>query len=294
MRKKRKKHSARFKAKVPLAALANEETSAQPASRFEVHPMMISTWKRQLLDSRTLRQDYQVSQSAAGQWCGISGAGRKVNRKRIQRLMRIMGIEAVCPKPPHPQHRNDPFRFGNLTIDHANQVWAADITYVSMARGFLYLAAIMDWHRRKILSCASPTPWTQISAIKPSRTHWDSTASSKSSPRIKATSLPATGPPGFSKTTKSLSASTAAADAGTASSLNGCDGPFGFRQALESGTAALEGAYYAGAPPQVAPLRRRLTAPTPVGIPLSKCRAPAATLKLSTNAVGDRQRSVRG
>jgi transposase len=51
MRKKRKKHSARFKAKVPLAALANKETSAQPASRFEVHPMMIPTWKRQLLDS---------------------------------------------------------------------------------------------------------------------------------------------------------------------------------------------------------------------------------------------------
>jgi putative transposase len=78
--------------------------------------------------------------------------GRKVNRIRIQRLMRIMGIEAVHPKPPHPQHRNDPFRFRNPAIDHANRVWATDITHLSMARGFLYLAAIMDWHRRKILS----------------------------------------------------------------------------------------------------------------------------------------------
>jgi putative transposase len=78
--------------------------------------------------------------------------GHKVNRIRIQRLMRIMGIEAVHPKPPHPQHRNDPFRFRNPAIDHANRVWATDITHLSMARGFLYLAAIMDWHRRKILS----------------------------------------------------------------------------------------------------------------------------------------------
>ena len=82
--------------------------------------------------------------------------GRKVNRKRIQRLMRLMGIEAVYPKPhtsrPHPEHRIHPYLLRNLTIDHANQVWAADITYVPMARGFMYLVAVMDWHSRKILS----------------------------------------------------------------------------------------------------------------------------------------------
>jgi putative transposase len=82
--------------------------------------------------------------------------GRKVNRKRIQRLMRRMGIEAVYPKPhtsrPHPEHRIYPYLLRDLTVDHPNQVWAADITYVPMARGFMYLVVVMDWYSRKILS----------------------------------------------------------------------------------------------------------------------------------------------
>jgi putative transposase len=82
--------------------------------------------------------------------------GQRVNRKRIQRLMRLMGIEAIYPKPhtsrPHPQHRIYPYLLRDLTIDRPNQVWAADITYVPMARGFMYLVAIMDWHSRKILA----------------------------------------------------------------------------------------------------------------------------------------------
>jgi putative transposase len=82
--------------------------------------------------------------------------GQKVNRKRVQRLMRLMGIEAVYPKPrtsrPHPQHRVYPYLLRDRTIDQPNQVWAADITYIPMARGFMYLVAIMDWHSRKILS----------------------------------------------------------------------------------------------------------------------------------------------
>ena len=82
--------------------------------------------------------------------------GRKVNRKRIQRLMRRMGIEAVYPKPhtsrPHPEHRIYPYLLRDLSVEHANQVWAADITYVPMSRGSMYLVAVMDWHSRKILS----------------------------------------------------------------------------------------------------------------------------------------------
>jgi putative transposase len=82
--------------------------------------------------------------------------GRKVNRKRIQRLMRLMGIEAIYPKPhtsrPHPEHRIYPYLLRDLTIDHPGQVWAADITYIPMAHGFMYLVAIMDWHSRKILA----------------------------------------------------------------------------------------------------------------------------------------------
>jgi putative transposase len=82
--------------------------------------------------------------------------GYKVNRKRIQRLMRIMGLEAIYPKPrtsrPHPEHKVYPYLLRNLTIDHPNQVWAADITYIPMSRGFMYLVAVMDWYSRKVLS----------------------------------------------------------------------------------------------------------------------------------------------
>jgi len=83
--------------------------------------------------------------------CGI-----KANRKKIQRLMRIMGIEAVYPKPntsrAHPEHKIHPYLLRNLVIDRPNQVWAADITYVPMDRGFMYLVVVMDWYSRKILS----------------------------------------------------------------------------------------------------------------------------------------------
>jgi putative transposase len=82
--------------------------------------------------------------------------GHRVNRKRIQRLMRLMGIEAIYPRPrtsrPHPLHKIYPYLLRGLTIDRPNQVWAADITYIPMARGFMYLVAIMDWTSRKVLA----------------------------------------------------------------------------------------------------------------------------------------------
>jgi len=82
--------------------------------------------------------------------------GYKVNRKRVQRLMRIMGLEAIYPKPktsrPHPGHKVYPYLLRNLNINRPNQVWTADITYIPMARGFMYLVVVMDWHSRKVLS----------------------------------------------------------------------------------------------------------------------------------------------
>jgi len=82
--------------------------------------------------------------------------GYKVNRKRIQRLMRIMGLEPIYPKPrtsrPHPDHKVYPYLLRDKTIDRPNQVWSADITYIPMRRGFMYLVAVMDWHSRKVLS----------------------------------------------------------------------------------------------------------------------------------------------
>jgi len=82
--------------------------------------------------------------------------GHKINRKKVQRLMRLMGIEAIYPKPktskPHPEHKIYPYLLRNLEIDRPNQVWAADITYIPLKRGFMYLVAVMDWHSRKVLA----------------------------------------------------------------------------------------------------------------------------------------------
>lgn len=77
-----------------------------------------------------------------------------VNRKRIQRLMRLMGIEAVYPKPkrglsnPDSKHRKYPYLLHNLAITRPNQVWSTDITYIKLANGFAYLVAVMDWFSR--------------------------------------------------------------------------------------------------------------------------------------------------
>ena len=82
--------------------------------------------------------------------------GQAVNRKRVQRLMRRMGIAALGPKPrtskPAPGHKIFPYLLRGVTIDRPNQVWAADITYIPIGRGFLYLVAIMDWASRAVLS----------------------------------------------------------------------------------------------------------------------------------------------
>jgi putative transposase len=86
----------------------------------------------------------------------LQGDGRRVNRKRVQRLMRLMGIAALGPKPrtstPAPGHRIFPYLLRGLRIDRPNQVWAADITYLPIGRGFLYLVAVMDWASRAVLS----------------------------------------------------------------------------------------------------------------------------------------------
>ncbi len=82
--------------------------------------------------------------------------GHHVNRKRVQRLMRPMGIEAIYRRPntskPSPQHKVYPYLLRGVEIDRVNQVWASDITYIPMARGFMYLVVIMDWYSRYVLS----------------------------------------------------------------------------------------------------------------------------------------------
>ncbi|WP_231716910.1 IS3 family transposase [Desulfosarcina ovata] len=248
MGNKRKTHSPQFKAKVALAAIQNDETTAQLASRFGIHPTMVSSWKRQMLEgvadifdknhksrkqaedqtdelyrqigqlkvendflSRKLKQMTSKQRKAIidptdqtlsiCRQCEILKVSRSsyyyrpkpvkqedldlmrkidelylenpssgsrtirrqlkrqgiiVSRKKTQRLMRLMGIEAVYPKPktsrPHSRHRVYPYLLRGLTIDRPNQVWATDITFIPMEHGYMYLVAIMDWYSRKILS----------------------------------------------------------------------------------------------------------------------------------------------
>jgi len=83
--------------------------------------------------------------------------GYNLNRKKVQRLMQLMGISALFPKKrrtslPEKGHKIYPYLLRDLPVVRPNQVWAADICYVPMARGFLYLVAIMDWYSRKVLS----------------------------------------------------------------------------------------------------------------------------------------------
>ena len=82
--------------------------------------------------------------------------GWTVNRKRVRRLMRLMRIEAICQKPntsrSHPDHVVYPYLLRGLAIDRPNQVWCADITYIPLAKGFVYLIAVMDWFSRRVLA----------------------------------------------------------------------------------------------------------------------------------------------
>jgi putative transposase len=82
--------------------------------------------------------------------------GLCIGRHRVRRLMSLMGLEAIYQAPrtstPHPEHRIYPYRLKGLTIDRPNQVWCADITYIPVQRGFLYLVAIMDWATRHVLA----------------------------------------------------------------------------------------------------------------------------------------------
>jgi len=82
--------------------------------------------------------------------------GRRINRKCIQRLMQAMGLQGMAPGPntsrAHPQHPVYPYLLRGLEITRPNQVWSTDITYIRLAKGFVYLVAVMDWYSRKVLS----------------------------------------------------------------------------------------------------------------------------------------------
>ena len=86
----------------------------------------------------------------------LKKAGHRVNRKRVQRLMRQLGLAGMAPGPntsrPHPEHKVYPYLLRGVAVVRPNQVWSTDITYIRLPRGFAYLVAIIDWYSRRVLS----------------------------------------------------------------------------------------------------------------------------------------------
>lgn len=106
-----------------------------------------------LLDEQYTRTPFYGSRRMR-EW--LATQGHEVNRKRVSRLMALMGIEAVYPKPklsqPGEGHRIYPYLLRGTKVERVNQVWSTDITYIRMAQGFVYLVAVMDWYSRFVLS----------------------------------------------------------------------------------------------------------------------------------------------
>jgi putative transposase len=106
-----------------------------------------------LIDRQYLARPYYGSRRMAA-W--LATQGHIVNRKRIQRLMRLLGLVAIYQRPntskPAAAHKVYPYLLGGIAIDRVNQVWCSDVTYIPMAKGFLYLVVIIDWMSRAVLA----------------------------------------------------------------------------------------------------------------------------------------------
>jgi putative transposase len=120
----------------------------EPAGESEENLLLM-----RLLDEQYTRTPFYGSRKMA-EW--LATEGHRVNRKRVSRLMELLGIEAVYPKPklsqPGEGHRIYPYLLRGTTVERVNQVWSTDITYIRMAQGFLYLVAVIDWFSRFVLS----------------------------------------------------------------------------------------------------------------------------------------------
>ena len=113
---------------------------------------------RQLDEQYTRTPFYGVERMAAS----LQRMGITIGHNRVRRLMRLMGLEAIYPKPRlsvpgGPEHRIYPYLLRGLRIERANQVWSADITYIRLSRGFVYLMAVLDWFSRYVVSWSLST-----------------------------------------------------------------------------------------------------------------------------------------
>jgi putative transposase len=119
-----------------------------PRSDSEVDLLLLG-----LIDEQYTRRPFYGSRKMV---TFLKTRGHWVNRKRVQRLMRILGLAGMAPGPntsrPHPQHKVYPYLLRGVVVTKPNQVWSTDITYIRLAHGFVYLVAVIDWYSRKVLS----------------------------------------------------------------------------------------------------------------------------------------------
>jgi putative transposase len=144
---------------LPEAPPMEDDTpSARTARRSSVYdrPAGESKWNLDLMrqiDEQFLKTPWYGSRLMCRH---LRREEHAVGRKRIRRLMRMMGLAAIYQRPntstPHPEHRIYPYLLKGMEITEPGKVWCGDITYVPMRRGFLYLVAVMDWYSRKVLS----------------------------------------------------------------------------------------------------------------------------------------------
>lgn len=124
-------------------------------SSYYYKPAATDAYTQQLLnlmDEEYTRHPYYGSRRMVAY---LRSLGHDVNRKRIQRLYKLLGIEAIYPKKKlsqaNPEHKKFPYLLRDVSIERVNQVWSTDITYIRLKRGFVYLVAIIDWYSRYVL-----------------------------------------------------------------------------------------------------------------------------------------------
>lgn len=131
-----------------LLGISRSSLYYQPASPSDEELTLLK-----LIDQQYLSTPFYGSRRMTAQ---LARQGYSINRKRVQRLMRQLGLQAVYPKPKlsirHPEHKIYPYLLRGVEIVNVNQVWSTDITYLPVLRGHFYLVAVMDWFSRKVLS----------------------------------------------------------------------------------------------------------------------------------------------
>src|SRR5438067_1192378 len=143
----------------PLVFADNARCWDSAGGSFYYHPVAVSAeevWLMRQIDEAYTQSPFYGSRRIPVQL--NRQYGQQWNRKRIQRLMRLMGIQGVAPRPdtskPHPEHRIYPYLLRGLAIERVNQVWSTDVTFIPMPKGFMYLVADIDWYSRYVLAWA--------------------------------------------------------------------------------------------------------------------------------------------